>query len=91
MMTQARGEIVIDWMLCTGCGVCEEFCAQKCIVLSTEILTQLGAPTAVFINPENCNACCICGWMCPHSCIEVYRYVDELAVKEATKAGAEKI
>ena len=81
-MAEAKGEIVIDEQLCTGCGICIAFCKRECITSSVEKLTMLGAPKAVFAVPEKCTACCICGWLCPHCCIEVYRHVDEGAAEE---------
>jgi ferredoxin len=29
----AKGEIVIDEMLCQACGFCVEFCNQECITI----------------------------------------------------------
>jgi NAD-dependent dihydropyrimidine dehydrogenase PreA subunit len=72
----ARGEIVINETLCLGCGYCQEFCKRECVVMSVDKFSPRGNVLPVFVDPERCNACGICGWMCPHMAIEVYRYVD---------------
>ena len=72
----AKGEIAISEKLCSGCGLCAEFCSRGCIVLSAERLSSAGQQQAVFAHPEKCNACCVCAWLCPDFAIEVYRYVE---------------
>jgi formate hydrogenlyase subunit 6/NADH:ubiquinone oxidoreductase subunit I len=72
----ARGEIVINEANCLGCGYCQEFCNHKCIVMSADKFSPRGNVLPVFVDPERCNACGICGWMCPHMGIEVYKYVE---------------
>ena len=69
----AKGEIVIDEQLCKGCFLCTEFCARECISIGDKF-GALGYRLPVFSNPENCNACGICSWMCPDFAIEVYKY-----------------
>ena len=71
----AKGEIVIDEGLCTGCGLCAEFCKLGCIELSGK-LTSAGVAQARFAYPEKCTACAVCGWLCPDFAIEVYKYVE---------------
>jgi 2-oxoglutarate ferredoxin oxidoreductase subunit delta len=73
----SKGEIVIDEMYCRGCGYCADFCPKKCIVLSGDKFTSQGYALSIFMNPVDCNACKICGFMCPHHAIEVYRYVED--------------
>jgi NAD-dependent dihydropyrimidine dehydrogenase PreA subunit len=34
-----------------------------------------GFSIAYVSNPETCNACGICGFMCPDMAIDVYKYV----------------
>ncbi len=70
-----KGEIVISETLCNGCGLCVDFCARECITLPEGNLTAQGTPLADFAHPDKCNACGICGWMCPDFAIEVYKYV----------------
>lgn len=73
----AKGEIVIDEMLCKGCGYCERFCSRGCIEITGDKFTPQGYLLPSFANPEKCNACCVCAWMCPDFAIEVYKYVEE--------------
>ena len=75
-VNMAKGGINIDYNLCKGCGPCVEFCNQDCITMTMEKLTAAGQPQASFSKPENCNACCICAWLCPDFAIEVYKYVE---------------
>jgi 2-oxoglutarate ferredoxin oxidoreductase subunit delta len=72
----AKGEIIIDEMFCRGCGYCEKFCTRGCIETPGDKLSSEGYLLPVFANPDKCNACGICGWMCPHFAIEVYKYVE---------------
>ena len=71
----AKGEINIKEDFCLGCAYCATFCPQGCIIMSDDKFTALGAKLPVFTNPEDCNACMICGKMCPHYAIEVYKLV----------------
>ena len=68
----AKGEITVDENLCRGCGFCANFCARGCIEISNTLGTQ-GYLLAQFAHPEKCNACGICGWMCPDCAIKVYK------------------
>jgi 2-oxoglutarate ferredoxin oxidoreductase subunit delta len=72
----AKGEIVISDALCLGCGYCVEFCPKGCIVIAGDRFSPQGAMVPTFAEPEKCTACGICGWMCPHFAIEVYKYVE---------------
>ncbi len=74
-----RGEIVIDEMMCKGCGYCVKFCTRGCIEIAGDKFTPQGFLLPTFINQENCNACSVCAWMCPDFAIEVYKYVDDPA------------
>ncbi|MDY6843545.1 MAG: 4Fe-4S binding protein [Thermodesulfobacteriota bacterium] len=69
----AKGEITIDEKLCKGCGLCVEYCPRGCISMPMGKLSEKGLPLVVFSEPEKCNACCVCGWMCPDFAIEVYK------------------
>ncbi len=71
-----RGEIVISEALCKGCELCVDFCNRGCITLPEGKLTSRGTPLVDFTYPEKCNACGICGWMCPDFAIDVYKYVE---------------
>jgi NAD-dependent dihydropyrimidine dehydrogenase PreA subunit len=41
--------------------------------------TAQGYVLPFFVGPDKCNACGICGLMCPDFAIEVYKYVGEEA------------
>jgi len=73
----AKGEIVIDEMYCRGCGYCVDFCPKDCVAIQEDKFTPQGYPLSSFVRPEDCTACGICSFMCPHHAIEVYRYVEE--------------
>lgn len=75
-MAKAKGEIEINENCCLGCGFCVEFCSRGCIEM-TDKLSLLGLPLPAVTAPEKCNACGICGCMCPHLAIEVYKYSED--------------
>ena len=72
----AKGEITINEKFCKGCGYCAEFCSRGCITIPGDKFTPLGFLLPDFTHPEKCNACGVCGWMCPDCAIEVYKYVE---------------
>jgi 2-oxoglutarate ferredoxin oxidoreductase subunit delta len=74
--TMPKGEVVINEVNCRGCGYCEEFCPQKCIVISGEKYSPQGYLLPEAAYPERCTACGFCVWMCPHFAIDVYKYVE---------------
>ena len=71
-----RSEVVINEAYCLGCGYCEKFCLRGCIEISGDKFTTMGQSLPTFINAENCNACGMCVWMCPHLALEVYQCVE---------------
>ena len=73
----AKGEITIDEEYCQGCGYCVKFCTRGCIVQPGDRFTPQGYVLAVFAEPDKCNGCGVCGWMCPAFAIEVYKYVED--------------
>ena len=75
----ARGEVVITGDFCLGCGYCTKFCSRECIAILGDKVSPQGYLLPTIVAPEECNACGICGWMCPHFAIEVYRYVEAAA------------
>jgi NAD-dependent dihydropyrimidine dehydrogenase PreA subunit len=75
----AKGEIEIDGTRCQACGFCVDFCKFECITIPQDRLGPKGFPVAVFSAPDKCNACGICGWMCPDFGVRVYKYVEREA------------
>ena len=75
----AKGQVVVDEMRCLGCGYCAVFCARQCITISEDKISPRGFMLPVLTEPEKCNACGICGWLCPHSALEVRKFVEEKA------------
>ena len=72
----AKGEMVIDENKCRGCGYCVAFCKQECVVMSEDRFTPLGDLLPVVSHPDECTACGVCGRLCPHYAINVYKYVE---------------
>ena len=72
----AKGKIIISEANCLGCGYCEKFCSRECIVIPGDKFSPRGYLLPVFANPDRCNACGVCNWMCPHFAIEVYKYIE---------------
>ena len=73
----AKGRITINEKVCKGCGYCELFCTRGCVKMQQEKLGPKGTPLPAFVEPDKCNACCVCGWMCPEYAIEVFKFVPE--------------
>jgi 2-oxoglutarate ferredoxin oxidoreductase subunit delta len=73
----ARGEITIDEKLCKGCGYCTQFCTRGCIAIHGDKFNTKGYLLPVFVEVDKCNACGVCGWMCPEYAIEVFKFVEK--------------
>jgi 2-oxoglutarate ferredoxin oxidoreductase subunit delta len=72
-----KGEISIDERFCKGCSLCSHFCTRGCITIPGDRFTPQGYLLPVFSSPEKCNACGICGWLCPHFAIDVYKLTEK--------------
>lgn len=68
-----KSEIIIHQQYCKGCGYCEFFCPQNCIIITGEKLSPEGFLLPTFWHQESCKGCGICAQMCPEFAIEVYR------------------
>lgn len=73
----SRGEVIINEEFCKGCGYCVHFCSRGCIEMPGDKFTPQGYLLPVFAHPEKCNACGVCGWLCPAFSLEVYELVEE--------------
>ncbi len=74
-----KAKVVFDESICLGCGYCEEFCPKGCIVITGKKFTPQGFLLPEFANPEKCNHCGICAWMCPRYAVKVYKLVEKEA------------
>ena len=69
-MILRKGKIKIDPVRCKGCLLCIEACKQGEIKVSKEI-NKFGYHLVEFVNNGNCNACTLCGVVCPDAAIEI--------------------
>lgn len=60
------GDIKINEKLCNSCGICENACGYKAVVMDTK-------PT---FNRNKCHACFCCINNCPHKAISSTRYLN---------------
>jgi 2-oxoglutarate ferredoxin oxidoreductase subunit delta len=67
-----RGRIVVNEVMCKGCGLCVEVCPQKVIGLAPDRINLKGYHPAELIK-DGCTGCAICAIMCPDVVIRVYR------------------
>ncbi|OWK27375.1 MAG: hypothetical protein US76_04040 [Parcubacteria group bacterium GW2011_GWA2_38_13b] len=71
-----KGRIAIDAEVCKGCDFCIAFCPKKLIKKGPHP-NGCGFCPAVFSDTEEkCNACKICGIVCPDAAIEVFQIGD---------------
>ncbi|GMO32783.1 MAG: 4Fe-4S binding protein [Candidatus Azobacteroides pseudotrichonymphae] len=71
-MTKIQGKVLIDTNRCKGCGLCIVECPLRVIALGEKINTK-GYNYAQIAKPSECIGCANCGYVCPDSCITVYR------------------
>ena len=71
-MAKSKGAIVVDTVLCKGCGVCIEACPTNVISFAKEVNAK-GFNFAVPSKPDLCIGCANCAVVCPDTCITVYR------------------
>ena len=57
--------------LCKGCGLCENVCPKKIIILSENELNAKGYHPARIANQKLCIGCAFCAMMCPDCVITV--------------------
>jgi len=68
--------IYVDENLCTGCGICIEFCPKKVLSYSTQPSLR-GTYSAQVENLEACTLCRMCELYCPDFAIAVEGEEDE--------------
>ena len=56
-----KNEKLCDRRLCTGCGVCEIICPQKCI----QMVSDSSGFLYPFVDKDKCNHCGLCRKTCP--------------------------
>ena len=70
----AKGKVVIDPEICKGCGLCNDVCPVKILVMEKTVINKSGYLPALVIDVDKCIACGNCAIMCPDSAISVYRF-----------------
>ena len=82
-----RGEVVIEWEMCKGCGFCVEFCPTSALVLSPQFNAK-GYHPPILENPDRCTGCGLCGSFCPDFAIFGRRVkVEETPAEEEEKSA----
>lgn len=72
-----KGRIVINTDICKGCDFCITFCPKE-LIRKEPHSNSSGFYPAVFCDSEKkCNACKICGVVCPEAAIEIFAIVEE--------------
>ena len=65
-MAKARGAVVVDSVICKGCGLCVEACPTNTLQLATEV-NDKGYNYSYMAAPELCIGCANCGAVCPRN------------------------
>jgi len=78
-----RGQVLIDWNRCKGCGFCIEFCPPKILAFSDEFNSH-GYHPPCLVKEEVCTGCDLCGLYCPDFAI----YGVRLPVEPRSESGA---
>lgn len=66
-------KIIVDEIICKGCGLCVNACPMKIIELSDEKINEKGYHPAELIDADKCTGCTACATMCPDTAITVER------------------
>lgn len=64
--------LVFEEDRCKSCGICIEFCPQKCLAI-TDKISNKGYKIAGLTDETKCKNCGTCFIMCPEVAISVYR------------------
>lgn len=57
--------VIIDKNACKGCGLCENVCPKKILVLSKTELNEKGYSPIEVTDMSLCTGCTACAIMCP--------------------------
>ena len=66
-------KVMINELLCKGCGLCVRACPKGVLALSKTKLNAKGYHPAEPVNPENCIGCASCARTCPDVAIRIER------------------
>ena len=66
-------KVMINELLCKGCGLCARACPKGVLALSKTKLNAKGYHPAEPVNPENCIGCASCARTCPDVAIRIER------------------
>ena len=72
-----NGKIKIDEDRCKGCLICIEACNKNEIKISNKV-NKYGYIAVEFCNEGRCNACALCGIVCPDAAIEVIEIIEAM-------------
>ena len=70
-----KGRIKIDSNRCKGCLLCVSTCKQNEIRPGLK-MNKSGYNVVEFCNEGRCNACTLCGIICPDAAIEVIEIME---------------
>ena len=66
-------KVMINELLCKGCGLCVRACPKGVLALSKTKLNAKGYHPAEPVNPEECIGCASCARTCPDVAIRIER------------------
>ena len=66
-------KVMINELLCKGCGLCVRACPKGVLALSKTKLNARGYHPAEPVNPDACIGCASCARTCPDVAIRIER------------------
>ena len=66
-------KVMINELLCKGCGLCARACPKGVLALSKTKLNAKGYHPAEPVDPEACIGCASCARTCPDVAIRIER------------------